>query len=556
LEHQGILYEILTDNEFMKQPSRSYLAIIVLGCTHPALSTDVINGYVERERGVLWIGEALPDSFYPFFGIKKAENTEQFASISEIRYDGLGSTLVFNEALCPICSINASVHGVFTNNASEEIAPAEVSFQKNGSGLTYFFAYDVCSWWNADFHQPWLRAYRLYHALETILSNDLLVRLSPYPSGKRAAFICRIEDVDPLHNADAWVSRAENYLTHYTASGAPLTISVIPMYVEPANGFSVELDSEESGALRHWLCDVICKGGAIVQHGYTHQYGEGKTGVASEFFNEESGEWLSINEQKERIAAGARALTASLSYCVKGFEAPHYVANNDTFAALSLLGFKYVTHNTNTPFLDRYLLCDGLVNLPETLGYFPLNFTDMTVSNIKNNMDILHEMGGVMLFFNHLYDDSASYAGKALLAYSQAKEGVWLTQTDNLASFWLERTKAYQEMEVTIGKELEVVLGPTDKEGLTLLVQNGFEIQGVSINGKPWASFDNDSVILPSMKGEKNRIVIYAGSVYNSKCGLGLSLFFFSTIISVILIKPLTKSESTDHEEDLYPSAG
>ena len=137
---------------------------------------------------------------------------------------------------------------------------------------------------------------------------------------------------------------------------AALTISLTPTYVDPELNLNFGIEEPQDHALRMWLSEVLMNGGTIVEHGYTHQIGDQKTGVAPEFYDETTQTWMSFENQKLRIQTAASQIHESLGFDPKGFEAPHYIANSDTYLALSELGFQYVTQNTNTAFFDRFAL--------------------------------------------------------------------------------------------------------------------------------------------------------------------------------------------------------
>jgi hypothetical protein len=279
-------------------------------------------------------------------------------------------------------------------------------------------------------------------------------------------------------------------------------------------------------------------GGTIVEHGYTHQIGNAKTGVSPEFFDETTQTWLSLENQKLRIAEAARQIRESLGFSPKGFEAPHYIANQDTYRALSELGFLYVTQNSNTAFFDRFNLDQGLVNIPETLGYIPIDSGEDLKVRIESNMDYLYDMSGVMLYFNHLFDDQMLQTGKELLDYAQSKGDVWITNTDNLADFWTQRYRAYQGMTVdTSSNLLTLELGPSNRAGLTVAVSNAPQIEGVEINGVQWPVFSGDQVILPALTESSNTIAITFGQAdTNSNQIFGYPLVMVSFFFSVFIV--------------------
>lgn len=534
LEHQGLIYDVVRDRDFSEEKIGLYSVLIVIGSSQPIhISEDALREHVGNGGGLIWIGEALPDSLHSLFGMQEASGGEALQTITLIRYED-ASTRIFNENLHFVKPSGASIHGSFINELNQTASPSELSHRINvTSGLTYFFAYDVYAWWCADLDVPWIRPYRLQLALEEVISDHHTVRLAPYPRNMRSAFIVRIEDVDPLHNSVDWLSRADRYLEYYTERKAPLTVSLIPTYLEPSAGLEVKLG--DATMLTRWLSKVVISGGTIVEHGFTHQHGVRKTGVASEFLIEDDDTWLSLDEQMDRINQGAEQIDSILAFKVKGFEAPHYVANSDTYEALRRLGFKYVTHNNENPYFDRYGSADGMLNIPETLGYIPLNPSIDVEPKMIFNIEMLYDMGGVMLFFNHLFDDEALQIGEDLLEYVVTKQGVWYTNSDNIADFWLQRANAYSKMDVQQDDKIRVTLGSSIRAGLTLVLKEDDEIKRVSVNGEPWPVFNENYVILPVLLRDSNNIIIdLSESECNSNLYHGSLMLVCSSFFSII----------------------
>ncbi len=549
LEHKGLLYSVAQDPT--ATDFSAYDLIIVLGSTLPTIEETSIEQAIEGGTGLIWIGQGLPDSLSQTTGVivqSEQENTQT----AYIDYSNQ-STMLFNETITLAEPTSATVQGYFLNSDRQTIAPAEFTHKQGASGTTYYFAYDACSYWFADPQTPWLRAYRLNMAIENTLASHPTIRLTPYPNNAQTAFIIRIEDVDPLHTDSEWLNRANNFLQYSAANSIPLSIGLTPTYIDPENSLNISINAITAQNLRTWLSNSILAGGAIIQHGYTHQIGEEKTGIAPEFYNTATDEWLPMDTQQERIREGKIQITQALGFTPKGFEAPHYIGNQDTYQALTSLGFNYVTHNTDTAFTDRQGL-NGLVNIPETLGYIPLEATRATEDNIKTNINTLYDMGAVLLVFNHLFDDSALNIGKNLIDYVNAKPNLWKTSTDALAEFWQQRFKAYDTMSITTETDtITVNLGPSSRPGLTLSLDNtAATIQEVRINNQPWPTFTEKEVILPAIPEENNIIKINLNSpAQNVNLPIGLTLTGVTSVISLFytIRTKKTSRKNTKQEE-------
>lgn len=536
LEHEGLLYEIIPDTGLSSLKYGRFSAIIVVGSSQPLIEApdNPLKGAVAGGTGLIWIGGELSNSLSSLLGVaSEDQNAVDFQTVKAIKYGDV-ITQVFNETLYPVMLAGASALGFFVDDLGRSVAPAETLYKKGNSGLTYYFAYDAAEWWFADLSTPWLRAYRISLALKAVLSEHLIVRLAAYPRNLQSVFITRIEDVDPLHNSYDWLSRADSYLDYYSVRSAPLTVGLIPLYVDPSIGLIVSLGDESASSLRNWLSKVFVRGGTIVQHGYTHQFDDQKTGTAPEFFNSDTQTWLSLKEQKDRIDTGANLIYSNLGSIPKGFEAPHYFANNDTYTALSELGFNYVTQNSNTPFFDRYELADGLVNIPETLGYIPLELPANLEEQMMFNMDMLYNMSAPMLFFDHLFDDESLRIGENLLDYAMEKQGVWLTSSWGLADFWLERLSAYKNLSVDVATDgrIDIVLGQSNSAGLTLVFNRQVKIKSLAVNGAECPAYNGNYAVLPVLPNSSNSVVIDLSS---ARQNANLSLGLFSVVLSVVL---------------------
>ncbi|HJW65276.1 MAG TPA: DUF2334 domain-containing protein [Candidatus Bathyarchaeia archaeon] len=555
LENKGLPYDIIADTNTSKLTTENYGLTLVLGSTQPQISPDAadIKNAVEKGAGLIWIGQGLPENLQDLVGINYKGTTELAQGAARIRY-GDASTHLYSETIELVDSTNATAKGYFVDDSDQTVDPAELSFKKGTAGLTYYFAYDAFSWWFADEETPWLRAYRVHLAIEDVISEHMSVRLLPYPRGMQSAFITRIEDVDPLHTNPEWLNRGEQMLNYYSDNNGALTVGLTPTYVDPALGLNFGIEEPTAHALKEWLSKVLMRGGTIVEHGYTHQIGNEKTGVAPEFFDETTQKWLSLENQKLRISTGASQIYESLGFDPKGFEPPHYVANSDTYQALSELGFLYVTQNSNTAFFDRLNLSQGLVNVPETLGYIPIDSAPDVKARIESNMDYLYNMSGLMLYFNHLFDDQMLQIGKELFNYVSAKENVWLTNADTLADFWAQRYRAYQDMITQMPSDensLTVTLGPSNRAGLTLAIDNSPQVRGVSVNGVQWPVFNGSQVILPVLPENQNTIVItFEETDTNTNQVFGYPIIILSIIVSAFIVlrksgfKKLIKSPS------------
>ncbi|MFB3881487.1 MAG: DUF2334 domain-containing protein [Armatimonadota bacterium] len=169
------------------------------------------------------------------------------------------------------------------------------------------------------------------------------------PNTKRA--ICRIEDVDPT--ADPTQLRA---IADYLYSrGVPFAVSVIPVYRDPlgwySGGVAEEARLSDERQVVNALKYMVSKGGTIVLHGYTHQYGNvpnpytGVTGDDFEFYRIElDGEGNTVltapvSEDSKgwargRVSSGLAELRKS-GLTAAAWETPHYAASATDYQAFA-----------------------------------------------------------------------------------------------------------------------------------------------------------------------------------------------------------------------------
>jgi hypothetical protein len=417
--------------------------------------------------------------------------------------------MIVDENVTRVGVTGASVDGYFTDYASNKLFPAETHLQRRSGSFAYYFAYDVSDWWKADPDLPWSRPAILVSAIRAALANMPNVLLRAYPMNMDTLFIVRIEDVDSLHTAPEWLNRAQEFLQGSMARKVPLAVALIPVYVDPKIKWNIPISADSAESVREWLRAVILSGGTIIQHGYTHQYGTLKTGAGTEFLL--NGTWMSYDEQFQRIKLGKEELEGSLPTKILAFEAPHYKANNDTTKAMIQLGFKYFFDDPNSPFIGFRYSANGdpwLVVFPETLSYIPLNASMGFEDWVKASVNQLLGFGGILLQYNHLYDDSEYMIGLDTMNYILQRSRAWTATIDAAGRFELDRATSYMKFNVTIGSEITINLGAFPENGLTISVGGGREIRWVQVNGKQWSLFGANYIILPALLGDTNTITL------------------------------------------------
>ncbi len=173
---------------------------------------------------------------------------------------------------------------------------------------------------------------------------DLLFDVLQPAAAQRQRALVRLEDVGPDADPVALTAMAD----YLAAEGVPFSVAVYPRYADPKgvyNGGTPELyDLKDAPAVVTALKHMQSKGGTLVLHGYTHQYGElanpytGVSGDDFEFYTAhvdaadrvvydgpvpgDSARWVN-----GRLDAASRALSAVGLTVPTVFEFPHYAGS-------------------------------------------------------------------------------------------------------------------------------------------------------------------------------------------------------------------------------------
>jgi hypothetical protein len=544
LKHQGYPHDIIhTGNGASELGAYSLLIIQESGLAIVGENKSrAILDLATQRVGLLWIGPGISafseGALAGVFGVR-VRSEGPAASLGVVStISGLRQTRILSEQVTEVEAVTASIEGYFLDKDARRVFPSQCYLRRKSGGVSYLFGYDVSNWWNADPENPWSRPSLLECAIRFALSGTVSVMMRPYPQNFDSLFICRIEDVDPLHTGSEWLSRAHAYLQEYKARRVPLSVALTPVYLDPASGTQVRLDADSAKPVRDWLQAVISSRGTIVLHGYTHQNGNEKTGVGTEFVVNE--EWMSYEEQMRRISLGKNIVEESLKKTIQAFEGPHYKINEDTLRALDMLGMRYIFDDVSTPFfvfnsLNEDATESYLIRIPETLSYIPLESVSGLEEKMKAWVDQLREFGGILLLYNHLYDDAASTIGIRIMEYILANGPAWTPNISEMGDFVFQRAKSLSGFTVTTGSTITVKLGACAVKGLTLAVNSGKRIGWVQLNGKDWPVFAENYVMLPELIEQSNTITIsfeqrVSQHLPSMLLGLGIAVFTASIV--------------------------
>lgn len=218
----------------------------------------------------------------------------------------------------------------------------------------------------------------------------------PHATSHRA--LVRIEDIDPTEDP-ARVRAIADYLS---SEGVPFSLAVIPRFSDPLGAWGAPMtrDLNDNPELVSALNYAIAKGGTVVMHGFTHQYGSvanpynGVTGPDSEFYIQrldESGGVTDVSPVPEdstawvqgRIDSGVEILSRAGFAKPRFWVTPHYLASELDYQVFSgNFGFLYQRFaNAHFPYVINRSVYGAAV-IPENLGYIdPGTVTPQTLIN-------------------------------------------------------------------------------------------------------------------------------------------------------------------------------
>lgn len=191
-------------------------------------------------------------------------------------------------------------------------------------------------WYFADLPLSFIGPRDRYLVFCDLLHDILGVQL---PAQQRA--LIRLEDVSAITSPDT-MTKLSDYLY---SRNTPFSIAVIPYFRDPRghynNGVPRNIPLASAAGLRSSLRYAQARGGKIVLHGYTHQYGSmlnPHTGVSGDDYEF----WDIVNNRvlpEDSISwASSRIITGRLQLTLFGFapfawEPPHYQASPNAYKA-------------------------------------------------------------------------------------------------------------------------------------------------------------------------------------------------------------------------------
>ncbi|RJQ46370.1 MAG: DUF2334 domain-containing protein [Gaiellales bacterium] len=227
--------------------------------------------------------------------------------------------------------------------------------------------------------------YRVTEESDYLVFADLLHEMVGIDHADEHRALVRIEDVDPTEDP-ARIRAIADYLH---GEGVPFSLAVIPRFEDPlgTRGAPVSLGLSDRPELVSALKYAVTKGGTIVLHGYTHQYGSvanpynGVTGLDSEFYIQRlgaGGDPVNVSPVPEDSIAWVNGRIDSALAELNGvgiaapliWETPHYLASdldNQVFAARFGVVYQRFADSFFPYIIQRSSY--GSRVIPENLGY-------------------------------------------------------------------------------------------------------------------------------------------------------------------------------------------
>jgi uncharacterized protein YdaL len=327
----------------------AYTAVIYVGSTYDEpLPAAFLTDVMATSKPVLWIYDniwqlAAKDGFAAKYGF--ASGVFDFADVAEVSYKGRTLTRSAD---------NKS--GIMNLPVSDTAKVTTLASAVRADGTTFPWAVKSG---NLTYVGEIPFSYVTHDDRYLILADLLFDSLGSGVTAERHRALIRLEDVGPDADPDDLRAIAD----YLAAEKVPFSVAVYPRYRDPkgvnnggkAQDYTLASKPQVVAALKY----MQAKGGTLIMHGYTHQYGavanpyDGVSANDFEFYTahvdandsviydgpvrEDSVTWATTR----MISSGAVFLATGLG-TPKIFEFPHYAASPaDYQAAHNLFGKRY-----------------------------------------------------------------------------------------------------------------------------------------------------------------------------------------------------------------------
>ena len=312
----------------------SYSGLVYVGSTFDEpLPTALLDDVLGSTAPVVWIDDniwqlaartptfATDYGFMPWIFDYGAVATVNYKGVALTRYESNGAGIM---------TYSAMTTGTVLAQATRKADNVTIPWAVRGKNITYI----------GENPMSYVTSNDRYLAF-----CDLLIDAFAPATVERHRALVRIEDVNPTTSANR-ITQISDYLY---AQKVPFSIALIPKYRDPLgaehNGVPTEINLSQKPALLTALRYATTRGGTIVMHGYTHQYGavknpyDGVTAGDFEFYKshidslnyviydgpvaEDSQAWAD-----GRLKAGLDEIAKSVIAKPTIFEFPHYAGSD------------------------------------------------------------------------------------------------------------------------------------------------------------------------------------------------------------------------------------
>jgi uncharacterized protein YdaL len=418
--------ETVPANEYVAGALLDHDAMIYLGLNYAEpLRAELLADIAEGVRPVLWMGENLwqfdnanaeAGDLHALYGMHwSGEST----GLESVHYRDMTLSVPADTAVHTVTDLDDTRVAIL---ATGETDGRPIPYAVRSGNLTWLAEIPLDDAWADD----------RYLVLADLL-NDLF---GAEPPATRRALV-RLEDVGPLSDPALLRDAADVLL----ARGIPFSIALYPVYVgAPGERSDRTIALREAPEVVKAVEYMLDRGGTLILHGYTHQYGDepnpltGRSADDFEFLRVYfEGEHLvyegpvpedSVGWVRERLDLAEQELDAVGLPRPAIFEFPHYGASENAYQAVSerfaarydhpqVFSNAWNGEPPLTPYLFRisppYLVRDpyGTVTIPETLGFYEVAAAELGSDPTQQMMSQAETLsvvrGSVASLFFHPY---------------------------------------------------------------------------------------------------------------------------------------------------------
>lgn len=370
-------------DDYKSKDMEYYNSVFVINIKNNVDNKDFLNDLSSYKNKIYWIGEKIED----FLNSNKKY---------EIKYNSQNNSineLIYKDKSLIINSGN-SFNIITPSKKSEILAMMSDTYDTypfiiNEDNLYYISRWDL---------------------EDSFIFEDSLNDFYGVKHYDQSKVFIRIEDIHPFRDT----SKLRQIADYLYSKDIPFMIALIPAYMDNETGNIITMDMKPEFV--ETISYMQEKGGSVVLHGYTHQFGRDEvSGEGYEFWDVKNDKPIDEDIQsyiKDRVLSGTRLCIEHKIYPL-AYEAPHYAMNMEGYKELKKYFSTYVGQyqNNNYKFATNtspFIIRDSdIFNkfIPENLGYVD-EHNEFSVDIIKENFKKLSMVRGYSGgFFIHSYLD-------------------------------------------------------------------------------------------------------------------------------------------------------